>query len=152
MTTGRKPLATAIKESRGSLKKNPQRRNKHEPQAIAGRPGVPSIVASDSAALAKWNHLCDVLDELGLLATSDGDLMAVYSVTWAKWVSMVLAVREEGEVINGKANPKQYEANKAADRLFKIGAEFGLSPSSRSRLSAAPKEEDDPFLKYLNGE
>ena len=77
--------------------------------------------------------------------------MAVYSITWSTWIRMQLEVWKEGVVVDGKTNPKQYEANKAADRLYKLGAEFGLNPSSRSRLSANPKEnKGDPIAKFMD--
>jgi len=149
MGRGRKPKATAIKEAAGAFNRHPERRNPNEPKAIKGRPDAPPLVVADDLALKKWNHLCEILDELGLLSKSDSDLMAIYSVTWSRWVRMEYAVAQEGETSGMRSNPKLHEANKAADRLYKLGAEFGLNPSSRTRLSAAPKDESDPFLDWL---
>jgi P27 family predicted phage terminase small subunit len=149
MARGRKPTATAIKKSRGSFVKDPQRRNENEPTPNAEAPPMPDIVKRSPKAVEKWHHLCGILDQLGLLASSDSDLMAAYSITWATWIELQLDVWSEGVVVDGKTNPKQYEVNKSIDRLYKLGAEFGLSPSSRTRLSAAPKDESDPFLDYL---
>ena len=76
--------------------------------------------------------------------------MAIYSTTWAKWVQAELAVRSEGLIVKGRENQNQKIADKAADRLYRLGGEFGLNPSSRTKLSAAPKDESDPFLDWLS--
>ncbi len=154
MGKGRKRQATAVKESSGALKKNPQRRNLNEPQAVAGRPDPPDFVESDELALGKWHHLCEVLEQLGVLSQTDHDLMAAYACSWSEWVKLIAIVRKEGHTVIGGTggvivNPSAREMDKAFGRLVKLVPEFGLSPSSRSRLSAAPKKEANPLNEYL---
>lgn len=156
MARGRRPLATAVKERNGSFIKDPQRRNKSEPIPAKDRPGMPDIVAENGLASAKWNHLCEILAELGLLAASDSDLMAIYSITWADWQTSQRSVWTDGIEVDGqkgpRTNPAVYEKNKAMDRLYKLGAEFGLNPSARTRLSGATGIDDpeNPIDQFLN--
>jgi P27 family predicted phage terminase small subunit len=53
--------------------------------------------------------------------------------------------------INGNRihNPLLSARNKALSNIKEIAAEFGLSPSSRTRLSVGEKEETNPFLALL---
>ena len=74
----------------------------------------------------------------------------MYCQSWGRWVIAERAIAKEGEILKsdegGKyQNPWRYEANKAQDQMRKLLSEFGLSPSSRSRLSA-PATPDEPTL------
>ena len=123
---------------------------------------MPDVVASDEIASAKWEQLCVELEALGIIATCDVDLMEVYCVLFSQYRSalssvrktgLVLVTREDmGKSIEVKRNPFETVQNKTIATLAKLMAELGLTPSSRSRLAAAPQEVGDPFLKYLNGE
>jgi len=54
---------------------------------------------------------------------------------------------------NGNAiqNPLVGTANKAAADMVRYAAEFGMTPSARSRITAAPPgdQEADPTAKYF---
>ena len=144
--SGRKPLSTLEKRARGTFVTNPNRENKNEPQPVAGEPEMPELVAADPVAKAKWADLCKWLGQMKLLATSDGDLMASYCLTWSRFVSLTKAVNREGIVVGLRVNPKQKEANLMADRLYRLTSEFGLSPSSRSRLKVIPGKKDEDVV------
>jgi P27 family predicted phage terminase small subunit len=53
-------------------------------------------------------------------------------------------------------SPEAHQYNKLSDRLIKLCAELGLTPSARSRISVAePDKTDDPMeailLKFQGG-
>lgn len=151
---GRKRKATAVKDAEGAYKKNPQRRNKNEPKAVEGRPDMPSVVQGNELAEAKWHHLCKMMEQLGVLSQTDSDLMAAYSVTWADWVELRVLVKKEGHSIVGGmggmvVNPNAREMTTALKTLMKLAPEFGLTPASRSLLSAVPDDSDDLLKQFI---
>ena len=46
-------------------------------------------------------------------------------------------------------NPFLGIANHAMDQMLKIAAEFGMTPSSRSRLVSTTTQTADPFEEFL---
>ncbi len=152
---GRKPTATAVKEASGSFSLHPGRRNKSEPAAKRGYPAKPETVETCSIASAQWDELCKTLDELGVLTVADKSLLAMYCQTYAEYIKLQQHVKEHGcTVFNDKGNasqsPEAIQVHRYADRLIKLMAEMGLTPSSRSRIVAPKQEdEDDPMAQLL---
>ena len=158
MMRGRKPLATAEKERRGSFTPHPERRNKREPKPPSGRPTKPKHL--DEYASKKWNAVVKLLDQMGLLNKADADLLELYCVTYSGYrralesvakTGMVLVTREDhGEQVEVRRNPFSVELHKYMDRMQKLLSEMGLSPVSRSRVQAAGSpEESNPVLEML---
>jgi P27 family predicted phage terminase small subunit len=50
---------------------------------------------------------------------------------------------------DGKPQPLAKIARDSADQMMKLGASFGLSPSSRQRLSGVAKKPASKFAGYL---
>lgn len=152
---GRKPKTTAQKEASGAHRKNPQRRNKDEPKASRGAPAKPEHVAADEVASSQWDELCRTLDEMNILTTADRSLLALYCSTYAEWHRLQEHVSKNGcTTINDKGNvgqsPEGIQVHRYADRLLKMMAEMGLTPSSRSRIKVPKTEqEDNPFEQVL---
>jgi P27 family predicted phage terminase small subunit len=156
MVKGRKPQATAIKEASGAFIKDPQRRNKSEPEAKRGWPIAPKHVMSDAIAFECWTNVCTTLDELAILTTADQSLMALYCSTYSQWLWLAETVKDGNcSVTNVQGNvttsPEAQQVHKYADRLLKMMSELGLTPSSRSRLHVKKDEETDPFQEWLKG-
>ena len=42
-------------------------------------------------------------------------------------------------------------ANRQVDLMVRIAAEFGMTPSSRSRIRTAERPPEDPFEAFLQG-
>lgn len=155
MVKGRKPIATAIKEASGAFVKDPQRRNKHEPEAKRGWPVAPKHVTSDPVANECWINVCTTLDELAILTTADQSLMALYCSTYSQWLWLAEMVKDGNcTTLNSNGNaavsPEAQQVHKYADRLLKMMSELGLTPSSRSRLHVKKEEETDPFTEWMN--
>jgi len=158
MTRGRKPIASEIHRMNGTYKVNPERENKQEPQPKYGRPHPSDKVTGDKVAMEKWEHCCDLLEEMGLLTTSDHDLLEQYCITYSLFSSTLAKVRTTGVVLvrtKGEVsitrNPFTTELQKFMDRMTKLMAELGLTPSSRARLRANPEAlVDDAFSAWLD--
>jgi P27 family predicted phage terminase small subunit len=151
---GRKPLPTATKEATGALAKNPQRRNHSEPVTVPGIPPLPASLEGDEVAIECWNKVCKTLHDMGILTMSDVSVMELYCSTYSQWRWLSNYVRDgncriENEKGNVSTSPEANQVHKYSALLLRMMAELGLTPSSRSRIHAAPKEEEDPFTDFL---
>ena len=105
-----------------------------------------------------WKRTAKELYDAGLLTVIDKDALAMYCTSYARWrdAEKVVAQRglvvltnvkkdDEGNVIGGGnyiQNPYLAIANKAMEQMLKLEAEFGMTPSSRTRVRAdLPKRQ-----------
>ena len=155
---GRKPLAAEVHIRNGSYAKNPKRQNKQAPKVNHALPLMPEMFETLEHATAKWNQLTEQLSTLGVLAETDGDLLEQYCVSYQLFRDAFVKVQETGLALDEstqhgtttKRNPYCGELHKHMDRLSKLMAEMGLTPSSRTKLIATPPgEEDDGLLNLL---
>ncbi len=138
---GRKPKPTELKKLAG----NPGRRplNKNEPKIREGKPRCPSHL--NDYAKAEWKRIASLLYKAGLLTHIDRALLAAYCQNYGRWVEAEMKLKEMeeqfkiGQVLktsndNYVQNAWLGIANRAQDKMSKIAIEFGMSPSSRSRV------------------
>ena len=153
MVRGRKPKPTAVKEANGSLRKHPDRRNHHEPQVAKGWPEMPEFVAVDDLAAKCWHSTCRLLDSMGLLTEADQHPVAAYCSDFAQWCTLreMVAGGSVGQMTQSgdKVRVEATQVHKYQDRMFKFWAEYGLTPSSRSRLIAKQADDDDDVMGEL---
>ncbi len=155
MVRGRKPMSQEAKEQSGSFVKHPERRNKSAPKVQYGTPPVPDTIKDDPVASDKWTQLCQELAKAGVLATMDGDLLEAYCMTYSMYRTALAQVQKEGNTVikaNGDPmrNPACVELAQTMQRMGKLMTELGITPSARSRITAAPQtDEDDPFEELM---
>jgi P27 family predicted phage terminase small subunit len=151
---GRKPTPTALKQLNGNPGKRPLNRN--EPK-FSGTPTCPKHL--DKAARAEWKRVADELSAQGLLTTVDRAALAAYCSAWARWINAEEQVQKFGAVIKSPKsgfpiqNPYVGIANTALDQMRKFAIEFGMTPSSRSRISASSdgaSKDADPFTSFMD--
>ena len=149
---GRPPKPTQLKRLQG----NPGRRplNEREPQP-EGVPTRPEWLLPE--AKREWSRIVPKLSELGLLAAIDRAALAGYCQWWARWVEAERALGLWGLTFttpNGyiQQRPEVAIAQKASDRCRQFCSEFGLTPSSRTRLRVPDKAPADPFEEFLKEE
>jgi P27 family predicted phage terminase small subunit len=147
---GRKPKPTELKRLAG----NPGKRAlpKNEPRPADTMPKCPSHLAK--AAKKKWRELAPELHRLGLLTIVDQMALAAYCQAWASWIEAEKHLEDEGRVIDTdygqQQNPWVHVSAKAVKQMQSFGAEFGLSPSTRSRVNTKPESKhEDPFERYV---
>tara|TARA_R100001198_G_C5038805_1_gene100649 strand:+ start:44 stop:496 length:453 start_codon:yes stop_codon:yes gene_type:complete len=133
MPRGRKPIPTEIKRLKGSDKINPGRLNLNEPRPDRKKHRRPTWI-KDKHGKQAWTYYSDLLDELGVVTTADRIAMEQLAQSYANWRKCQEATEKEGIVVDGKRNPNDIAARDWYDRLIKILVEFGLTPSSRSRI------------------
>lgn len=124
---GRKPKPTALKILDGDRE---DRINRDEPVLPPASEEMPNTLATDEARQC-WAELSPLLAKAGLLSEGDRHALSLlceaYSLT--------------------RADPLDY---KARDLYRRMLIEFGLTPSSRSRIKATvekPKDQLDEFMK-----
>lgn len=97
-----------------------------------------------------------ILLPLGLYTEADLAALAMYCQAFGRWVEAEKRVQESGLI---RETDKGYEyksvwrneADKAQEQMRKLLPEFGLTPSSRARLSMTAPEEPDELEKLLFG-
>jgi P27 family predicted phage terminase small subunit len=131
-TRGPRPLPARLKLLYG----NPSRRPiKPEPQPDRGRapPDPPAFLTKYGRE--EWTRLAEPLWKLGLLTPFDHGPFAAYCGAFGLWRFATEALAENPARRDRAALARM--ARDAAAAVVKFGAEFGLSPSSRSRVTAS---------------
>jgi P27 family predicted phage terminase small subunit len=148
MTRGRKPKPTALKLVTG----NPGGRklNKNEPKPASVIPDPQASLVG--VALEEWKRVTVELSAIGMLSKIDGPALAAYCHAYERWVKAEGMIRELGEVIettqgNLIQSPWVGIANKAMLIMHRFMSEFGMTPSSRSRLSVDKGVGDNRFAR-----
>ena len=157
MRPGPRPQSTQTMHLTGQAAVHPERINKNEPTPPVGAPLKPGYL--DATASEAWDHVVSLFDQMGMLNKADGVLIELYAVTYSSYrnalamvvkTGQVLLVREDnGKRVEVKRNPYSVELHKYTDRLMKLLAEMGMTPSGRTRVAANPKNDDDPFSEWL---
>lgn len=146
MKPGPKPKPTALRLVHGDRK---DRINTREPAASKKAPRCPSWLPKEARAV--WRRTVSQLSEMGVASETDTDLLATYCMAVVTFQRATEEVEREGILIEGRRdgkvkNPAVQIQRDAARAIAQIGAEFGLSPSSRSRLQ---RTEDEAGLDDL---
>jgi P27 family predicted phage terminase small subunit len=149
---GRKPKPTLLKVLDGNPGKRPL--NEREPSAPPGIPECPAWL--DEEAKAEWERVIPELQEMGLLSSADRAALAAYCTAWSRWVEAEAQVKKFGTVVKSPEkgfpmkSPYLSIADQALETMRKLMVEFGLTPSSRSRIKV-PEDGDaaDEFDQFL---
>lgn len=138
MTTGRKPLATAVHRLNG----NPGNRAlpKNEPPGVGSVGPAPAWF--DKEQRAEWAQAL-ANAPIHVLTGTDRQLLTIYCVAVIEHRNAAKDVRKRGQLVQGVEKVPVVNAsirimNQSATVLLKAMAEMGFSPSSRTRLEIAP--------------
>ena len=148
---GRKPLPTHLKLVKGTAR--PHRLNKDEPKPSVAVPEAPAHL--DERARARFVVMAEMLARHGVMTELDAGALARYAVVWCRWIDAEAEIKRRGPVVKTEGgniiqNPFLAVANKCLLQMAQIEGEFGMTPSSRSRIRAAvPADTADPFEEYL---
>jgi P27 family predicted phage terminase small subunit len=81
-----------------------------------------------------------VLQQMGILSTADRTALAAYCAAYSRWVAAELAVKKFGTIVKSPEkgfpmkSPYLCVAETALEQMRRLLVEFGLTPSSRSRI------------------
>jgi P27 family predicted phage terminase small subunit len=145
---GRKPTPTHLKIISGNPGGRALNHNEPRPELVA--PSPPKHLVGE--ALKEWKRISPELLELGLLTRIDRAALAMYCDYWALYVAMRAriqkAMRDAPDDPHAglfDKTPQGYRMqsveaqhmNRAAEQCLKFMTEFGMSPSSRSRVQTS---------------
>ena len=150
---GRKPKPTVLKIREGNPGK--RRLNDREPTPPEGLPDRPPMLAGEAAA--EWDRTVVVLHEMGLLTRADRSALAAYCTAYARWLQAEEQVAKFGTIVKSPEkgfpmkSPYLTVADQALETMRKFMVEFGLTPSSRSRIrlpgNGPAVDEFDAFVE-----
>jgi P27 family predicted phage terminase small subunit len=141
---GRKPKPTALKILYG----NPGKRRlpQNEPKPPHEIPDPPDHL--DDVARKEWARITELLSQLGLIAQLDMAGIAAYCVSFSRWADAERRVAKHGIIVMSPdkkfpmKSPYLCVAESAMEAMRKMLGEFGLTPSSRTRLSSMAKPQN----------
>lgn len=163
-TPGRKPIPKHLK----LVRNNPGRRKLNDkepaPEDLGGR-APPEYFSG--YALQEWNRRVAQLTRLGVLKETDDGALIALCQAWHRWrqaedalerfsdkdavthgLMIKTSPKKDGGGGNAIQNPLVGTANKALELYIKLAVEFGMTPSSRTRLSVGKDADDNPYAKF----
>jgi P27 family predicted phage terminase small subunit len=154
---GRKPVPTVLKQIHGNPGK--RRLNPNEPKPERGVPIAPHKLSKAEAA--HWRRLVPILQSTRVLTVADGDILGGLCRAQALADAAAREVAKRGVLIEMidtatkrivvRPNPAIRILSDALRHVRGFATDLGLSPASRSRVTAAPdpEAEDDPLQRIL---
>jgi P27 family predicted phage terminase small subunit len=150
---GRKPKPTHLKLLQG----NPGKRalNTNEPKPALELPSPPEHLSE--IGRKEWSRLAEQLRRLGLLTAVDWTAFAAYCTVFSRWVDAEEALKKTGSVVKSPSgypmiSPFYTIANQSLQQLRAYLTEFGMTPSSRSRITLGGSQDYDPMEEFLFGQ
>lgn len=154
--SGRKPKPTAVKMLEG----NPGKRslNSQEPKPAKKAPRCPSWLEDE--AKKEWKRMARQMEQLGVLTEIDMAAFAGYCQAYARWKEAEEYISENGTVMKAPSGycqqvPQVSIAQTYLKIMNRFCEQFGLTPSSRSRIVAENGEDKESdameLLLYKGG-
>lgn len=148
------PTPTPLLQLRGSTRAT-KKRQAREPKPPTGPPDRPEWLDDD--AKAAWDKLLPQLELMGVLSRIDENALARYCRLWSRWRKAEAFIDKHGDMFpikdeQGKVKcfqqwPQVAIAGKLAAQLMRIEAEFGMTPSARTRIHV----DHQPVQPYDSG-
>ena len=143
---GRRPKPTRLKVLTGNPGKRPL--NHDEPRPAPEIPECPPELGP--VARREWDRLVGELGKLKLVTNLDRAALAAYCGAYALWSEATEAIQKYGTMVKSPSgypiqSPYVSIANRQAEPMMRISAEFGFTPASRSRISTPRPEEPSLF-------
>ena len=148
---GAKPKPAEIKLLEGNPGNRPIDPNR--PQPARGLPPCPTHLKGE--ARREWRRLGSRLERVGLVTEVDTAAFSAYCTAWARHVEAEKMLATEGAIVKAPSgypipNPWLAVTNKAMDQMKAFLVEFGMTPSSRNRVTAAPiNDRSDPSDEFF---
>ena len=157
---GRKPKPTNLHILNGNPSNlNLDERSTREPKPKPVAPTMPTWLKGEGKKM--WERLVPELENLGLFTIVDGETFAAACQSWKVFVECQKFIEKNGLTYlytnkNGSENiierPEVKIGQKSLDQFRSFCTEFGLTPSSRTRIDIRSSESDyDPMSDLLSG-
>jgi P27 family predicted phage terminase small subunit len=150
---GRKRIPDHLKLIKGTAQ--PSRMNPDAPTPSTALPTPPEWLSERGA---EWFlKTVGLLDGMGIASADHVDMLSLAASRYDEVLDCQAVIEDLGRVysvvsISGsvmfKARPEVAMKNEAMRHLQSLLAEFGLSPSSVGKVSAAPGDRENPYAEY----
>jgi P27 family predicted phage terminase small subunit len=149
---GRKPIPTYLKLLNGNPGKRPI--NENEPTPVVEIPECPEYIAKDEIAHEEWQRIIPELYKLNLITVIDRATIELYCTQYSIYRRALEEINIKGLTVSNvrhgeKSIPHIAIAREAAKVIKSIAVEFGLTPSSRSRINVPSGKTEDEMEKLL---
>lgn len=156
---GPKPLPANVHLLHGNASKLPMSRLLDGVHPEVEIPKCPQHLQAE--AKREWKRVSVELDKLGLISQIDRGALAGYCTAWAEVVHCEKKIAaantadpsgEAGYIMDTPSGYKQMSVwlqirNRAYDRMMKFAAEFGMSPSARTRVTPSDNQMALPGME-----
>ena len=157
--TGRKKIPTEVKKARGTLQKCRELDNPMEVAKVSGLPAAPKWLSK--IGKEQYKLVVKQLNDLDMLYQVDLKLIEAYANTMALHIEAEQELRRVGRIMvykddegrpkHSQVVPMQTISKQALDQAIKIASHFGLTPSSRTKISAPQSLEiKDNEFNFFN--
>ena len=154
---GRKPKPTALKKLEGDRGKGRRPLNEREPIPPKGGVKCPAWLLPE--AKKEWKRLAPALEAMGVLTRADTAAFASYCQAYARWKEAEEFITQHGTIVKTPSGywqqvPQVSIAQTYLKIMNKFAEQFGLTPSSRSRIIASdggPADAADEMENLLGG-
>ncbi len=148
--TGPRPKPTFLRVLEGNPGKRPLNENEPQPRKVS--PTCPHHLTKGGRR--QWKKIAKYLFEIGLLTQIDGDALSLYCEAKSRWIDAIKKLETMPDVIASKKtgspfiNPIFNVACASFEQMRKMMAEFGMTPSSRSRIGVKVKGQKDELEEF----
>ena len=147
---GRRPKPTKLKLLQGNPGKRKIPDDEPEPEVCV--PDPPEHLSE--AAREHWQQVATELADAGILTRIDRDALGLYCEAYARWVHANQQIQQFGPLVKAPSgypmqSPFLAIANKAFDQMRAMLTEFGMTPSSRTKVRVERPDTGDPMDEFL---
>lgn len=152
---GPKPKPSKIKVIEGNPGRRPLPEDEPIPYVSNDIPEAP-LHLSDRAK-EEWLSISEKLHRLGLLTEIDYSALALYCQAYGRWADAEEKIQVEGFIIytdkgNQIQSPMVSIAHRSMELCHKFLTEFGMTPSSRTRVKVVKKEKKSKFTGLISND
>jgi P27 family predicted phage terminase small subunit len=114
----------------------------------------------DVGAKREFIRIASALKDLDLLHATDVSVLSSYAVAYSRWVAAEQQIAKEGTVLTVTGSTGQVKhikhpalmvSSESQKQMLRAGGLLGLNPVDRARLSASPKDTNNPFAALMGG-
>lgn len=159
---GPPPEPSILRYIRGNPSKSPMNENEPTPELADESVPPPQLLNEEAAAV--WREMVQKLSAMRVLTDADLPLLERYCIERTQYVKCYKKVLQHGEeythyepdpnepeklrIKYTQVAPWATQMHRHHTAMLKIEQEFGMTPSSRSQVSANGSRESDPLAAF----
>lgn len=149
---GPAPKPTALRILDGTAKAHPERVPQHEPTPAAADVEPPAWLKGRRER-GVYRDVAEKLVAMRVLTEADQRAVAQLAIYWVKWHDLAEQSTTEVTVTDTgytSTDPRINSMVKIGEKITALLKEFGMTPSSRTRIEVPEAKPADPMEEYLS--